>query len=125
MLASWAVSNLLVGWIGFVGAPYIAPSADAFLAVLVASMGLTSNHRQTATWLLYFFALEMVISVAGITFHQTNTYLYYAFLNVVFLAQVLAVGTAAARKMELVAGAWRGLERIRHRVFGTKEVHRP
>lgn len=116
MTASWAVDNVLVAWLGFTGAPYIAPSFDAFLAVIVAIIG-RGQHSDTALFVLYLFILEEVISITGIAFGQTNTYLYYALLNVVFLLQVLIIGTAAARKIQLVS-IGRSLQRLRHRMFG-------
>ena len=108
MVASWAVCNVAVQAMGFAGAPLIAPSLDGALALLAAWLG-HKTRSFTAFVVVCLFVIEESVSIAGIAFAQTNTRVYYSALNAVFLAQVLAIGYAAAREIQL-AGFGRSVQ---------------
>lgn len=120
MLVSWFVCNFLVQRLGFDGAPTVAPSFDALLALTVVWLGRQA-HSLTAWDVACLFGVEEGISLAGIAFGQENTRLYYVSLNIVFFAQVVRIGYAAIKGLELARLA-SGAERLRRSVVRLTRV---
>ena len=94
-LVDWISTNLAVDLMGFSRAPLLIPSLDAVVAILVATIG----YKNRSTIALVVFLLYVIVGgvhVGAFILHAQETYAYYATLNMVFLAQLLAVGGSSA-----------------------------
>jgi hypothetical protein len=88
-------SNLAVAAFGFDGAPLFIPSMAAILAILVASLG----WRYRSATALVVFILYVGSATLWVGAYVTSTqgsYISYLASNVMFLAQLLAVGGTSA-----------------------------
>lgn len=94
-LLAWSTTNVAVWGAGFVHAPLVIPSIDAVVAVMVAVVGYHSRSRVArAVFILY--GLVVAFHVGSFITHTQGQYVYYAALNLLFLTQLLIVGTTGA-----------------------------
>lgn len=113
LMAAWALSNVLVGALGFSRAPLVIPTLDAVIAILVATVGYT-NRSRVALVVFLLYAVVGIVHVVGFVTHRQATYTYYAVLNVLFLAQLMAVGGASAW---MAVRVWSDRSRQRARAY--------
>lgn len=116
LLTSWAISNVCVAEFGYDGAPYVDPTAEAFLAVLAAGLGIRNRSRVALAVVMLFVAELAYVCVAFSTSTQ-GKHDYYLTLNLILLCQLGVLGAARAKKSigRIVVGA----ERLRHSWSGT------
>lgn len=91
MFIEWVGSNTIYEWVGSAGSPWITPTFDAVICVMVA--GVAVAHRCRVAWeVVRLFVLEEMIVVGSFLTHQQGSDFYYLALNAVFVCQLWALG---------------------------------
>lgn len=90
----WIGANVSFELLGPHGAPWLTPSLNAFVAVMIAVWAI----RQSSWWawaIVALYAIEGSVSLAGFISHSQGEPLYYGTLNAIFLARwfVVAAGS--------------------------------
>jgi hypothetical protein len=109
LVLSWSASNFVVKALGFGHASLILPSMDAVLCILTAALYVQTRNK-TALAVMALFVIAGGAHVWAFASSATSGRNYFALMNAIFAAQLLAAGGSSA---EVIRRAWidRRLER--------------
>lgn len=98
----WAADSAVFYLVGPAWEPYIAPSVDVAVAVLIGNVAI--QYRSRAAWAVVgVFVLSACAVVAGFLSHHQGAILYYGALNVLYVGRLAVVGGVAVH--DLAVGA--------------------
>lgn len=95
LLAAYVACNLAMAANGKAHAPMLIPTIDAILALLTAGI-VALDHSKTAAVVFALFVLVEIVHVAAFQTRTQGSHTYFLYLNLIFLAQVVAVGSSGA-----------------------------
>lgn len=95
---SWMASNVAFAAIGPEHAPWVVPAINALITANIARLAMA--HRCRTSWeVTRLYCLELGLIVVAFSLHRQGDVLYYAALNLVFVARLAVAGGASGMEL--------------------------
>jgi hypothetical protein len=104
---SWCAANVLWYVMGPKGEPWIAPTVQAVIAIVLGHLAI--RHRSWTAWaVISVYVIQAGWTVLAFSEHIQGQVVYYAMLNALFLTRISIVGGASTYAMarRVLAGDW-------------------